>query len=153
MSDPAPTVSLSPEYRARIRHRRKSLHSLDQRSLTPHARARPQCTTAPAMKDPGPLQTKPSANNRIRNDRLGAGASLLAAVLLLAIMGAWSVSNPRRDSRSNLVSQRTREWLESRRSLLSTRDPQCNLPEEDPCTLNTTAIGMLEDGYATFYDE
>lgn len=39
------------------------------------------------------------------------------------------------------------------RSLKSTRDPQCNLPEAFPCTLNTTAIGMLESGFATYYDE
>lgn len=39
------------------------------------------------------------------------------------------------------------------RSLKSTRDPQCNLPVENPCTLNTTAIGMVESGSATYYDE
>ncbi|CAM9682308.1 unnamed protein product [Scytosiphon promiscuus] len=39
------------------------------------------------------------------------------------------------------------------RSLKSTRDPQCNLPAENPCTLNTTAIGMVESGSATYYDE
>lgn len=39
------------------------------------------------------------------------------------------------------------------RSLKSTRDPQCNLPEEGPCTLVTTAIGMVESGFATYYDE
>eukprot|EP00752_Nemacystus_decipiens_P009660 g8630.t1 len=38
-------------------------------------------------------------------------------------------------------------------SFKSTRDPQCNLPEEFPCTLNTTAIGMVESGFATFYDD
>lgn len=39
------------------------------------------------------------------------------------------------------------------RLLKSTNDPQCNLPVEDPCTLNTTAIGMVESGSATYYDE
>lgn len=39
------------------------------------------------------------------------------------------------------------------RSLKSTQDPQCNLPVENPCTLNTTAIGMVESGSATYYDE
>lgn len=39
------------------------------------------------------------------------------------------------------------------RSLKSTRDPQCNLPEAFSCTLNTTAIGMIESGFATYYDE
>lgn len=43
--------------------------------------------------------------------------------------------------------------LPQQQSLKSTRDPQCNLPEELSCTLNTTAIGMVENGFATYYDE
>lgn len=39
------------------------------------------------------------------------------------------------------------------RSLAQTQNPQCTMPEEDPCVLNTTAIGMVEQGYATYYDE
>lgn len=39
------------------------------------------------------------------------------------------------------------------RSLKSIRDPQCTMPEADPCTLNVTAIGMVESGFATYYDE
>lgn len=39
------------------------------------------------------------------------------------------------------------------RSLVQMRNPQCTMPEEDPCVLNTTAIGMVEQGYATYYDE
>lgn len=46
-----------------------------------------------------------------------------------------------------------RYGLPQQRSLKSTRDPQCNLPEAFPCTLNMTAIGMVESGFATFYDE
>lgn len=42
--------------------------------------------------------------------------------------------------------------LPQQRSLAST-GPQCTMPEGNPCTLNTTAIGMLERGYATYYDE
>ena len=42
--------------------------------------------------------------------------------------------------------------LDRARSLLSTRNPACTLPEADPCTLNTTAIGMVEAGFATYYD-
>ena len=44
-------------------------------------------------------------------------------------------------------------WHHEHQSLVSLRDPQCNMPEAMPCTLNTTAIGMLERGYATYYDE
>ena len=39
------------------------------------------------------------------------------------------------------------------RSLLQSHNPQCTMPLEDPCTINTTAIGMVEAGYATYYDE
>ncbi|CBN73905.1 hypothetical protein Esi_0009_0012 [Ectocarpus siliculosus] len=38
------------------------------------------------------------------------------------------------------------------RSLQEATDPLCSLPEEDPCTLNTTAIGMVEWGTSTYYD-
>lgn len=46
-----------------------------------------------------------------------------------------------------------RDRLPQQRSLQSTGDLRCNMPEEEPCTLNTTAIGMVERGYATYYDE
>lgn len=38
------------------------------------------------------------------------------------------------------------------RSLQTDTDPQCSLPEINPCTLNTTAIGMVESGTSTYYD-
>lgn len=45
------------------------------------------------------------------------------------------------------------EEFNNGRRLISTRDPQCTWPTGDPCTLNTTAIGMVEQGTATYYDE
>ncbi|CAM9971151.1 unnamed protein product, partial [Ectocarpus sp. 6 AP-2014] len=39
------------------------------------------------------------------------------------------------------------------RSLQEATDPLCSLPEEDPCTLNTTAIGMVVFGISTYYDD
>ncbi|CAM9200895.1 unnamed protein product [Ectocarpus sp. 12 AP-2014] len=39
------------------------------------------------------------------------------------------------------------------RSLQTATDPLCSLPEENPCTLNTTAIGMVEWGTSTYYDD
>jgi len=42
---------------------------------------------------------------------------------------------------------------QQQQSLKSVLDPQCNGQETYPCTLNTTAIGMVERGYATYYDE
>eukprot|EP00904_Undaria_pinnatifida_P002835 jgi/Undpi1/12552/HiC_scaffold_6.g02221.m1 len=64
-----------------------------------------------------------------------------------------SWGNRLRASRPDLQQQAEaeagRDWA---RSMLSTRDPSCTMPTADPCTLNTTAIGMVEAGYAVYYD-
>lgn len=89
----------------------------------------------------------------VRHYRVGNAMPVLTVILILVAMELLSAKNLRPYSTGQHVSQNTRDWLEARRSLISTRDPQCMLPTEDPCTLNTTAIGMVEAGYATYYDE
>lgn len=90
-------------------------------------------------------------------------AALLAGAIILLIMA--SISATRTGLRatqqttgdtSRGVAREIRDKepaADFRRSLLQTRNPECTMPLEDPCTLNTTAIGMVEAGYATYYDE
>lgn len=71
-------------------------------------------------------------------------------------LGAWTrlrAGNPGRVMVEELEDLKMQEEQAAARSLKSTRNPQCTMPLEDPCTLNTTAIGMVEAGYATYYDE
>lgn len=91
-----------------------------------------------------------------KNCRVGAlHCFLLAGIIVLMGVAPASASwgNRLRASRPDLQQQAEaeagRDWA---RSMLSTRDPSCTMPTADPCTLNTTAIGMVEAGYAVYYD-
>lgn len=84
------------------------------------------------------------------------GMVVLMAILVVPSLGAWTrlrSGSPSPVMLEELEDLKVKEEQATARSLKSTRNPQCTMPLEDPCTLNTTAIGMVEAGYATYYDE
>ena len=99
-------------------------------------------------------------NPKIPRCRVG-GLRIMILTGLIVLMGlapssaSWRASlraaGPDRQRRQQRQVEGGAGW-DRTRSLLSTRNPACTLPEADPCTLNTTAIGMVEAGYATYYD-